>query len=722
MATISGATNEKVYSIPKWLGLNECPDGSTRLRMGEAGRMVNWRITKDGNLKRRDGTELVKGLRLAYELDESEEATEFGPFVGTDLLTWYASANVLSSPGAVVLNTAEQLSFAEAAAETEEWLASDRKYLEMDDHQWAVKKGSFTVDEETGAVMLNAYFVSAIPSTIPYDYPIAGMWSGYVAGKQTFLAACEGKLYSIYNSVTGAFQKDLIGAISTAKHVSFIPFDGKVYILNGVEYYEYNGTTLSTVTGYRPLIAISIGPLDTDTTGNGTNDTASNPGELTGEYINRLNGLRRVWISFDGENGTFQLPEKGTQESPLTLDWVYLAGTTTVPSNISWTFDGENGQIAFTKDGGGVPNKSVNSVEIAYTCPTTNRSQVTGNLYYELFSGTTDTRIFIYGDGTNRALYSGMDYDGMPRADYFPDQYEVHIGDSNTPITGMIRHYSSLVAYKPNECWALQHGIVELATNDLTPAIYSQPVNRDIGNVAPGQVRLVNNNPVTAFGQELYQWSNSSYYTSNLSRDERQARRISDRVQNSIKEFDLADAVIWDDNDHQEFYVCYGNNALVMNYANDTWYTYNWEQFSVACMCNFLGDLYIGTSDGRILRMSPYADSDEGWAIQAFWASGAMDFGADYLRKFASMLWVGLKPEEGTSVDVTLMTDRKDNFRIKVVSSEKAKIGGNPFTTRVKLKAKKFEFYYLGLAVREKMPAVTVTNVDFRVRTTGYAR
>ena len=62
MATITGATNEKIFGVKNWLGLNEHPDGDTRLKLGEASKMVNWKITRDGNLKRRPGTEFVIGL------------------------------------------------------------------------------------------------------------------------------------------------------------------------------------------------------------------------------------------------------------------------------------------------------------------------------------------------------------------------------------------------------------------------------------------------------------------------------------------------------------------------------------------------------------------------------------------------------------------------------------------------------------------------------------
>ena len=374
------------------------------------------------------------------------------------------------------------------------------------------------------------------------------------------------------------------------------------------------------------------------------------------------------------------------------------------------------------------PAKAVNSIEIEYAVQTHDddpdipdyRSQVTGMLFSEFYSGTTDTRIFLYGDGSNKTIYSGMDYDGRPRADYFPDQYEVLVGDANTPITSMIRHYGSLICYKPTECWALQHGVVELATGDLTPSIYVTPVNRERGSTAPGQVALVNNSPVTVCGTELYQWTNSSYYTSNLTRDERQARRISDRIQKSIKEFDFTTVHLWDDNDHQEFYLLGDNKAMVWNYAVDAWYRY--EQLDAACVCSFHGDLYLGSHDGRIRRFSDTIIGDDGVPIRASWESGAIDFGAAYSRKYSAALWIGMKPIEGTSVNVTVETDRKNTFLEKVVSSSKAKVAGQPFMARTKIKAKKFVFYRLILNVYEKMLPVTVTNVEIRVRMTSDAK
>ena len=42
--------------------------------------------------------------------------------------------------------------------------------------------------------------------------------------------------------------------------------------------------------------------------------------------------------------------------------------------------------------------------------------------------------------------------------------------------------------------------------------------------------------------------------------------------------------------------------------------------------------------------------------------------------------------------------------------------------SKTKIKAKKFVYYRLKLSVEEKMPAVTVTDVNILVRATGYAK
>lgn len=124
----------------------------------------------------------------------------------------------------------------------------------------------------------------------------------------------------------------------------------------------------------------------------------------------------------------------------------------------------------------------------------------------EIFLGAQDNAVFLYGNNTNEALYSSIDYWGQPRADYFPDLNEVAVADENTPITAMIRHYSQLICFKSNSTYILHFGMITTALGDNEYGFYVTPVNKAIGNAALGQVRLVLNSPYVLFGNDLYEW------------------------------------------------------------------------------------------------------------------------------------------------------------------------------------------------------------------------
>ena len=257
-------------------------------------------------------------------------------------------------------------------------------------------------------------------------------------------------------------------------------------------------------------------------------------------------------------------------------------------------------------------------------------------------------------------------------------------------------------------------------------------MNRAIGNAAPGQVRLVLNSPRTLHGSDVYEWKNYSAYSANLTHDERQAKRISDRVYATLRQFDLESCTCYDDNWAQEYYICHNGRALVHNYAADAWYAY--EDFDAVCMANFRGELLYGTSDGRLMHFSTDYLSNDGRAIDAYWESGSMSFGQDYQRKYAAMLWVGVKPESSAEVTVTVQTDRSSSYTEKLVTSSLANFAHvnfakwsfatnrKPQMSRLKIKAKKFVFYKLIFRTSAADSTVTILAADIRVRFTGYAK
>ena len=240
------------------------------------------------------------------------------------------------------------------------------------------------------------------------------------------------------------------------------------------------------------------------------------------------------------------------------------------------------------------------------------------------------------------------------------------------------------------------------------------------------------NSPRTLHGKDLYEWKNNSSYSSNLTIDERQARRISDRIYKTLATFDFSKCYCYDDNDHQEYYICYDKKALVHNYAVDAWYYY--DNFDVTCMVNFRGDLYAGDSQGRFNLVSRANRTDNGEEITGYWESGAEPFDREFMRKYSSMLWLTLKPELRSKVQVTVETDRKSDHAKKTAASSlftfsdadfrqwSFNTNRKPHITRLKIKAKKFAYYKLILSFSGENTTATVVATDMRIRYTGYAK
>ena len=59
MARLSSTAGISTFSINRWLGLNENPNGDTLLKSGEAADMRNLKITRDGNLQKRPGYKTI---------------------------------------------------------------------------------------------------------------------------------------------------------------------------------------------------------------------------------------------------------------------------------------------------------------------------------------------------------------------------------------------------------------------------------------------------------------------------------------------------------------------------------------------------------------------------------------------------------------------------------------------------------------------------------------
>lgn len=690
MATIRSSSREKVFSCKAWLGLHESPDGDTKLKFGEAANIRNWRITRDHNLKVRPGEDVISGLCRSYSLLVASTVEDARIDNDTSsVLTMYPTAS--AADGKITLSGTSVSVKSDSAFQYAGYYWRETKFK-----VWQL----VSCDSTDGQHIWKMKRVRAVAASA--NPRVAGLWQGLVNGTEYVLGACDGKLWKLYD---GEWKKEEIGDADTTQTVRIFGFSGSAYILDGKKYRQWDGTTYGEVTGYVPLVLVSALP-----SGSGT--------EL--EQVNKLSDKRRAQYSPDGKATVFQLPETG------------LASVDSVRKNAQavtgWTADAEKGTVTFAE----APEAGTNTIEITYSTGISFRSQVESMRFSELYNGAQDTRVFLYGDGSNQVFYSGLDTDGKARADYFPDLNVANIGEANTPVTGLIRHYSRLIAFKTESTYSISYSTITLEDGRVTAGFYITPVNRTIGNAAMGQVMLVSNSPRTLHGQDCYEWSNVSRYSSNLSSDERQAKRISDRVYETLSGMDAERCVCWDDDYSQQYFIAFGKSALVHNYAADAWYYYS--NFDAVCFLSFKGELYFGTSGGELRKLDDGERSIAGEEIDAYWESGSIDFGEDFRRKYIAQIWVGLKPTENSEVIVTVQTDRKSVYAEKVVQRKMASFANadftdwsfetnyKPFMQRLKIKAKKVTYYKMVFKSRSDTTGATVVALDMRVRYNGYVK
>ena len=528
-------------------------------------------------------------------------------------------------------------------------------------------------------------------STLAAGKEVKGLWSGYVNGVFHLVAACNGHLWDVNHKTGAATDK---GAIHDGK-TSFFGFSNKLYILTGAGYYAWDGNGApAEVEGYIPIVTTGASP-----TGGGT----------LLEGINLLTGKKRAEYSPDGESTVFQLPENSIDEV------ISVEGT-----EITYTADLTAGTVTFDS----APQKGVNTITFTWRKGTGERAKVTGMRFSELYNGESDSRVFLYGDGTNEAIFSGLDENGQPSAEYFPQFNTIAVDSSNTPITAMIRHYDRLLIFKTDSAYSCTYSTLTL-NNAVTAAFYVSSLNRAVGNQAPGQARLVDNDARTLFGRSVYEWS----LAANSVRDERNANRVSDKVAATLGSFDLENCICFDDEWNQEYYIFCGSEAIVNNYQNDTWYYYN--NLPVSAVVAIDGVLYFGTPDGEIMEFSRAYRNDNLEDIDAYWESGSMDFDLDWRRKYSSTVWTAMKPESQALIMLTTESNVKSNYQSKVVASGLSTLlnvnfkhwsfGTNrkPQLIRSRIKVKKATYYKLILYSKSSSATATVLSVDIQVRYTG---
>lgn len=562
--------------------------------------------------------------------------------------------------------------------------------------------------------------------------PVLASWAGHV-GEPEYFVICDfadgrDRLFLYTRKGTGEYelflrQEGALGLTSAeGAKVKIFAFAGRLYVMSAAKTVSFENGTFVEQIPYVPLVIIGAKPA-----GGGT----------TLENLNLLSSKRRIEFSADGEATEYHFPAEATAVVSVKVDNAGLV------LNDAGSFDSVRHVFTFKQ----APVEGVGNVEFTYDTNAAiaeeNRMQIINCPLAEAYNGSTDTRLFVSGDGSNICYYSGVTQAGDATAMYFPAMNEVAVDMSDSPVTGLVRHYSKLLVFKPDGTYTISYEPVTLVDGNTVAGFYLRSANREFGNDVLGQVQTVNNYPRTITKDGIYEWRiTSSYY-----KDERYAQRISDKVDRFLRDADINRIVTCDDNYRKTYYVFLNDDegtVLVNRYdltRDGIWCVYHsslCRNVSNAMMHE--GDMIFVTDtdafyfDDSQTRDAAQVSGGKPQPIRAVWESGFMNFGADFKRKYSSIIYVSVKPQFNSNIIVTAETDKRDDYMEKTIENSvfqwsNANFHDWTFTTndrptinRVRLKVKKFVYYKLVFKVETEGATATILGFDQQVRFASMAK
>ena len=757
MSQLRSGARQLEFKIRQFRGVNENADGDANLANGEAAVMRNYRITDGGALKVRPGyVKAIPDFAPSASIHEGFEKQATAVYENGQEIEFFESAAV-NDGEVTLLASIGELDMRSAAARNT-LTSYAEAYFEIGGVKYKYTKATTATGISGRAVC----YVFGKELTV--DKGIVGLWSGMVAGNEVMLFARDNKLYSQQFDADGAPTVTAeVGTIDTSSHVEIFFFGDKVYVLDGSKYYAWDGSNFGEVIGYAPVIVTAANPSGGDGTllealnrlgtpqrcrirfsANGTATTFNcnwiNQDDkfvyVESVYVNGIEQIKNTDFTVDLlGNVTFTTaPASGSSNVEITyqLGAGFRTSTTLTaskPSGMDFAFGNSDGVeysssrvyvrrsgdvIELVENADYIVSKQDGKFKVSiiaallsgdYIQPEVyyKRDKITTMRYAELFNGAADTRVFFYGDGTNKAYYSGVMENGKGSAEYFPDLNEMQVGDANTPITAMIRHHNRLLAFKRGGgAYSIYYGQLSLADGSITAGFYISNINKIIGCDGYDAATLVMNNPRTLEKGSIYEWQATSR-SGNITLDQRNAEVVSEKVHDTLRTFDMENALTYYDVRRHEYYCVYNGVAVVNNTIAKAWYIYT--NFPATCMAEYGRQLYFGTADGLICRVSEQTDTDDGETIEAYWESGSLDFGRPNDVKYTPKVWVSALPETNAKVSVGIDTDNGASADVELAFTPRCVMAK---TLKANLKARKFTYYKLKMTAADSGKHATV--------------
>lgn len=457
------------------------------------------------------------------------------------------------------------------------------------------------------------YLFSSIGS-----FPILSICNQEFNGKVIFTASTN--MYSLDLTIN---TPTVIYSSLTAAKGSFFVFKNILYYINGNQYVQYDGTTVTPVVGYIPLVITGRNP--------------SQGGGTPNEQYNLLSAGFKNSFSADGTSPFFTLTQANLDTTAITAT---IFGVAKVEGT-DFTVNRPTGTVTFINSSG-IPTAPIagtdNVVITAYktVVPSTDpavtvetAASIYACKYATTFGGNNDSRVFLAGDSTT--YY----YSGLNDPTFWPEDQYNNAGVDSTKITGFGKQYDFLVVFKERSMYAVTYSF-----NGNTASFPMTPLNDSVGCDMPYTIQSINS---------ILTWCNTvsgvQALTSTWDKTEKGVAPLSLNINGTLQNPGLLNCATADLQAATSmdffgmYWLCVGNQVWVWDYTitpfNNTGNQYtdqiklSWfPQTNINANCWFgVGTaLYYGDrTNGQFIQfVNNY--SDFGTAINAYWRSKTLDF------------------------------------------------------------------------------------------------
>ncbi len=480
--------------------------------------------------------------------------------------------------------------------------------------------------------------------TLPED-PRA-FWSGYLDGEEMTFVLIGSAVYSA-DLDNGSLL--LLGTVlSSEGSAEFFFYRGKLCLVDGTEFYCYDGDGFQTVTGYVPLYGKNL---------NGDYD-----GEIF-EPINFLSDRIRVHYKSDSYKTRYHI---GVKCSEI----ISCQKNGTAYDNI------ELGEDGMTFNLGGALSEGT-ELDIVFRLDESEqrRNGLIGTRRGTVYGGADDGKILLYGGEEKSLLYVSrrVSHESLIeslKADinstdvYFPITDTVSVTDGRYPITALCRHYDRLLVFTEKETW-----MADFTVSQDNPCIL--PINSSVGCLSENGAVLGGNSPYSVSVGGIYRWTSDDD-----ERNECNAVCISGEIGDMLDDSFFDHAVTYFLRERGEVWFAdpdsEDQDVWVYSIPGGKWYRF--DGIPVDSFFTYKGN--VGMIWGRyIFAFSDQNTVDTGIGgkvksnIEAYYESNLTDFG--YSERTKHLKRVLVKADcDGSPFSITLLGDMGGEKTIEVCEKD----------------------------------------------------